>query len=387
MSFGCPLPVPNEGALRALVAAVDCNARGYSQAGFLALTGPNSFFPGALTALLIIMVALLGYRMLFGYGPRLVSAPLIALQIGAVLALTLQWPLFQTAVFDLAYKAPVQIAAATLGQGTTADPLGEAQGAYDALLADSRTLDIGTTGQVAAGAGPRARAAADLASSARTLFLSTAGALSIALIAVAVLVTVGPVFIALLLLGATRGLFFGWVRALLAAALAPMVIWADTALMMTVLRPNLDALPAAITQSQPDMARVDAVVTMIQVFAAAQLALVLLGAVVALGLRFNRLVPVRRDRAGQPPRAAAPAPQMARSEQLAEALRSPSLLRQMSASSSTFGDRSRTTLISTASRDRFQPATSIVGAAERTGEGYRRARFTNRRGALQGERP
>jgi type IV secretion system protein VirB6 len=384
MSFGCPIPAPDAGALRALVAAVDCNARGYAQAGFLALTGPDSFFPGALTALLIIMVALLGYRLLFGLGTtRLVSAPLIALQIGAVLALTLQWPLFQTMVFDLAYKAPIQIAAATLGRGTEVDPLGQAQAAYDTLLRDSTALDAGTTGTVAAGAGPRARAAADLAGAARTLFLATAGALSIALIAVAVLVTVGPVFIALLLLAATRGLFVGWLRALLAAALAPMVIWADSALMITVLRPNLDALTATIGQPAPNMARVDAVVTMIQVFFAAQIALVLLGVVVALGLRFQSLRLPRRERAASAPRTAAPALMMARTDQLAEALRSPSLLRSASAVNAV--ERTRTSLISTGDRDRFLPATSVGGVPERTGENYRRARFTDRRAVFRGE--
>ena len=48
----------------------------------------------------------IGYRLLFGEGARLTDAPMIALKIGAVLALVTNWSLFQTLVFDLAERAP-----------------------------------------------------------------------------------------------------------------------------------------------------------------------------------------------------------------------------------------------------------------------------------------
>ena len=76
------------------------------------LTAAVSPFQTALTALLTIYVALIGYRMLFASGgARLSDGPGIALKIGAILALVTSWATFQTLVFDVAAQAPLEIAA------------------------------------------------------------------------------------------------------------------------------------------------------------------------------------------------------------------------------------------------------------------------------------
>jgi hypothetical protein len=57
----------------------------------------------ALTALLTIYVAFIGYRMLFAQGDtRLADAPAIGLKIGVILALVTSWSTFQTIVFNVA---------------------------------------------------------------------------------------------------------------------------------------------------------------------------------------------------------------------------------------------------------------------------------------------
>ena len=63
----------------------------------------------ALTVLMTIYVAWMGLRIMFGMG-RVSDMPWVALKIGAILALVTSWPLFQTLVFDVASKAPIELA-------------------------------------------------------------------------------------------------------------------------------------------------------------------------------------------------------------------------------------------------------------------------------------
>ena len=72
------------GVIRGVLGAVDCQTRAFAEAGYSSLSG-SSNFQTALTALLTIYVALVGYRMLFAQGgSRLSDAPGIALKIGAM---------------------------------------------------------------------------------------------------------------------------------------------------------------------------------------------------------------------------------------------------------------------------------------------------------------
>jgi type IV secretion system protein VirB6 len=103
--------VAEDGVVRSLLLAVDCQSREFAQGGYLALSAPGSPFHAWLTAALVIYVAVLGYRMLFGIGEtRFSDLPLTGLKIGAILALVTSWPLFQTLVFDVASKAPIEVA-------------------------------------------------------------------------------------------------------------------------------------------------------------------------------------------------------------------------------------------------------------------------------------
>ncbi len=65
---GCAKGSFGEGLVREVLGGVDCNVRGFSQAGFEALTAPGSLYPTILTTLLTVYVAVLGYRLMFGVG-------------------------------------------------------------------------------------------------------------------------------------------------------------------------------------------------------------------------------------------------------------------------------------------------------------------------------
>ena len=302
MSGFCPTAGLDDGVVRGMLTTVDCNVRVYSQAGYLALTGPGSIFPTELTALMTIYVAMLGFRLMFGVGgARLNEAPLIAVKIGFILAVTLNWTTFQTLFFDVASKAPLEVAriiASPAGQhGPARDPLGGLQAAYDQL-----TKDAGAFG-TAAGPNPQilkggdAAAADGLWKASAALYMTTAGTLAIATIAVGVLAAVGPIFIALFLFDATRGLFEGWLRALAAAAITPMVCWITTSIFLVVVDPWLDALAKSRDAGQLSVPTATTVIALVFVFAAAQTTLAISGGAIAGG--FSLPVFRGRDRAAR----------------------------------------------------------------------------------------
>lgn len=289
------------GVIRGVLGAVDCQTRAFAQVGYSSLTGSSSTFQLALTALLTIYVALVGYRMLFAAGgARLSDAPGIALRIGAILALVTSWTTFQTLVFDMAARAPGEIAALVAApvQSTAgslaADPVAGLQIAYDQLTQTAAAL-----GRLA---GPEARsyvsaaagAAQALSGAAGVLFAASAGVISAATLAIGVLTAVGPVFIALFLIPATRGLFVGWVRAMAAAALVPLLGWLLIVLMLSMLEPWLVTLAqqreAATLNPQTAMSAA----ALVFVFGAGQAALLIGAAVMALGFRLRRPVEASR---------------------------------------------------------------------------------------------
>lgn len=290
MSGFCPDPSVDAGLIRGLMSAVDCNVRAYSEAGYQALVAPQSLFPAALSLLLVIYVAVLGYRMMFGLGNlRLGDLPVIGVRLGMVLAVGLGWSAFQTVVFDLAMDAPLQVArvvggpAAKSGSALAASPLDGLQSAYDQLVADAAAFGKSAGPNAQALQGGPARASEGLWRASAALFLTTAGLLVLAQVSTGALTAIGPIFIALFLFDATRGLFLGWVRALAAAALAPLVCWIGAELLLIVLEPWLIRLSAerAAQTLNPDTA--NAAVAVVFAFAAAQVALLAAGGAIAAG--------------------------------------------------------------------------------------------------------
>jgi type IV secretion system protein VirB6 len=287
----------NAGVIRGVLGAVDCQTRAFAEAGYSSLTGASSGFQLALTALLTIYVALVGYRMLFASGgARLSDAPGIALKIGAILALVTSWATFQTLVFDVAAKAPGEIAAAVAAplqanSGSLAsDPVNGLQEAYDQLTRSAIAFGAVAGPNAKAYSSPAASAAEALSAASGALFMTTGGVIAAATLAIGVLTAVGPVFIAMFLIPATRGLFSGWVRALGAASLVLLLGWLGIVLLLSVLEPWLVALAREQQSGQLQSQTATSAAALVAVFSVGQMGLLIAACVMAFGFRIREAV-------------------------------------------------------------------------------------------------
>ncbi|HUO93191.1 MAG TPA: type IV secretion system protein [Rhizomicrobium sp.] len=293
---GCALTLSDLGVIRELLASTRCNVGLFSEAGFHALTGPHSIFPIAITMLLTIYVAVLGYRLLTGLGaPSLSEIPLIGLKIGTVLALTLNWTVFQTLVLDLSARAPTELAGILVGPQFS--PLDRLQTAYDEMRADETAFAKLAQADIAGTSAGAAQASSELAYATNALLAATGGLLAFATVVTGVLAMVGPIFLALFLFESAGGLFVGWVRALCAAAFVPMLCWITTIILLATIEPRLDLLEQQKATAALDPSQAMVTCFIVYVFAAAQFGLVIAAAIVAVGFRF----PVRRKAAASAP--------------------------------------------------------------------------------------
>jgi type IV secretion system protein VirB6 len=291
MSGACVANI-GEGVIRGVLFAVDCQTRDFAQGGYTALTGGGGVFQAALTAVLVIYVALTGYRLLFASGgARLSDGVGVALSIGLVLALVTSWSTFQTLVFDLASRAPKEVAALAAAplQGDAsslaANPVDGLQTAYDQLTAAAVAFGRQAGPNARAFSNPQAAAAEALSTATGAIFMGGAGLIAVATIAVGVLTAVGPVFIVMFLIPATRGLFIGWVRALAAAALAPMGAWIINLMMLLALEPWLVELAQQRRTDALDPQTAVGAASIVMVFTAAQAALLIAAGVIAFSFK------------------------------------------------------------------------------------------------------
>ena len=285
----CALVSSDLGVIRELLTVTRCNVGVFSEGAFRALTGPHSVFPLAVTMLLTIYVAVLGYRLLMGLGaPSLSEIPLIGLKIGTVLALTLNWTVFQTLVLDLSARAPTELASAIVGPQFA--PLERLQTAYDQMRADQVAFGKLAQSDAASPNANAAQAAGELSYATNALLAATGGLLAFATVVTGVLAMVGPIFLTLFLFESAGGLFAGWVRAISAAALVPMLCWITTIILLATIEPRLDVLDQQKVAGTLDASEALVTCFIVYVFAAAQFGLVIAAGIVAIGFR----LPVRR---------------------------------------------------------------------------------------------
>lgn len=278
---GCAVH-PDTGAIRDLLTATHCNVSVFSETGYRALTGPHSIFPVALTAILAIYIAVLGYRLLLGLSvPSFQEIPMIGMKIGFILAMTLNWTVFQTFVLNLSARAPTEIASAIVGPQNA--PLERLQAAYDAIRADEVAFaKIPPADSI----GPNVSEAANgLSYASYALLASTGGLLAFSTIVTGVLASVGPLFIALFLFETGSSLFAGWLRAITASALVPMLCWITTIIFLATVEPRLDLLDQERLAGAPSPPDAIMICFVVYVFAAAQFALVVAALVVACTFR------------------------------------------------------------------------------------------------------
>ncbi len=370
----------DDGVIRSVLSAVDCQTRAYAQLGYSALTQGSGLFQTALTVMLTIYVAVIGYRMLFGQGNiRLSDAPVIALKIGVILALVTSWSTFQTLVFDVANRAPKEIAAVVAAplQGRRASlasaPVDGLQFAYDEMGRTAEALGKKAGPNARTYANAEASAAQTLTTATVALFVMSAGVISASTLAIGVLTAVGPVFIALFLIPATRGLFVGWVRALTATALIPMVGWLLIVLMLAVIQPWLETLELQ-RPDNVDPQTAMSLAALIFVFAFGQIALVIGACIMAFGIRLPRPVQIqggtRHAATASATNGSEPAPTPSRAERLAFDL-------QRTGAQSV--GRALISANTAAPVVRVAAAVSSTGVLPRLGDAYRPTAFTPRR--------
>lgn len=310
----CPVPGPDDPLVRGLLTTVDCNVQSVVQTGYASLFQPGGAFTAVLGALLTIYVALYGFRLLLGRGALNVGElALTTVKLAAVLALATQWGTYQALVYRTLFQGPEQIADVilhglrangTVGGGNVYDGL---QRAFSDMTAFSPATPPGAPAAPAAanaavtGAGATiagggqistllSRAGFDallLLGSAVVLLLSSLGVLLASKVVLAILLAVGPVFIALLLFEPTQGLFQGWLRASLGFAFAPLATTLTLGLSLTLLDPSLQQLETMRQDSTYLPGVAFAVAVLVAVFAGVSLGLVIAGGAIAAGFRLG----------------------------------------------------------------------------------------------------
>lgn len=295
---------PNGPYVRGVLSFVDCQSLNIAEAGYRAM-GAGTPFSTALDGFLVIAIALFGYRMLLGQAPTLRDSVVFVAKIGMVLALALHWSAYQPLVFNVATRLPQEIISSLLpGNSAVAgtadadlvDRLERIDQSFAIILHPERAdaLPVVAADAPVNAAQSTSLPGSELAPETRDYLISAdswmvmtylAAAVGIR-IALALLLATGPLFVASFLFATTRGLFGGWVRALVATMLCliavPLVVAFELALVEPMLAALIQAFNAGLSlQSFPEKLWVTS-----GLFAAALAVALLLVIRAAIALRF-----------------------------------------------------------------------------------------------------
>ncbi|KLE32260.1 type VI secretion protein [Aurantiacibacter gangjinensis] len=218
--------------------AVDCAASEMAQAAFNRLFTADGAFGPALTILLTLWIAFLGFGLLTGR-LRLGLSSLTPRMLTLVLVITFatSWVAFQAVFWNLAVGAPDEIANVLMGT----------DGSATIVFADK--LDIVMLSLMEASGGEAMENDTSLFSppgllwsGGTMLLLGTVGILATCKIALAILMGLGPIFIVMALFNPTRGVFVGWLKGVVLMALAPLFAVLGGSLMLELAVPVLSSL-------------------------------------------------------------------------------------------------------------------------------------------------
>ena len=257
-----------------VLALVDCQTQGIAQKGWQALSG----FGGWLSGLLVIAVALMGYRLMLGERIGLSAGAGLVLRVGVVLALCTQWAAWDALAYRVGTQGPEALAAAVLGTdqaGLAArlDRLGMAMDAVAAVQDRPGVMVLGAEEK-------RTLASAQ----ALVLGGGLAGLVAVRAL-VALLLAVGPLFVAGALFDHTRGLLAGWLRAMVGGVLAAVAVPMVLGMELAVVEPQVARLAAMVGGLEPMGPMVTRLWTCAGLFAAVLVA-VALGAMRTGAFRF-----------------------------------------------------------------------------------------------------
>lgn len=398
----CPAGIDPATLARDVLASADCLITEQVEQGYSALLAPGGNLAAALTVALTIYVAIFGYRLMLGLS-RLTLGEVIPhfIKIGIILALVTSWPSYQTLVFDLLFNGPQQLAGLLAAQA--AGPVG---GAGDVMLALQAVFDRLTDAAsdawaqgapVAATAAPAPAppvvgaattpppppvspaAAFALGApqfvailfwfSAMVLMAMSVGLLLVVRIILALLLVMGPVFIAFALFRPTRGVAEGWLRVTVKFALVPLFAVPMIVAVVALLAPMTEGLGDAPVISVRD-GPAFLILLVVLVFAAVMVQAARLGGSIASGIRLPRGAPPAAETPGTPTIVASGGGMATSTESRAE-----TIVRAIDSGNRGAGSGAAAPAALAATRMITAPAASpatIADAGNRLGQGYRR---------------
>ena len=280
-----PAGVP--GLVSDLLANTDCQASSLVERGYSALSTPGAATAAVLTSLMVIAVALYGYRLLLGKGLALSDVTGLAIRLGVVLLLAASWSSFQALAYDAFARAPSRIASELVVAIDSPAPLDGVQSALDRI--EQGNVGWRTRAGIASplvGGAPTAAMALNVSSF--LLTLSTVGLLVVSRILLALLLAITPVMAGFLLFDATRGLLEGWLRALTGAALVPLFVLILCAIELAILSPLIDHMLADQAGGRFELDTVTPVALVVIVFSIAIVASARAATTIARGIRLPR---------------------------------------------------------------------------------------------------
>ena len=268
MSLAACNPVTSgSGFLKSSIAYLECAGQTIGSMGFTALTQPGSVISQLILVAITLFIAIYGIRMMFGQVPDMGDALMAVAKIGLVLMLVTSWPAVRTLIAQPSFSGPSELAAETKlsGPSPLLDRLGRADDGIVILTKwGTGKLDIraGRTaaGQPAASEFAGAALSDNLALGLGRLSFLIGAIMSLGLIKLlaGIMIAALPIFAGLLLFDATRGLFRGWLKLILALFVAgfavPLLLTAELSLLEPWLaraiqeRSNFLATPSAPTE-------------------------------------------------------------------------------------------------------------------------------------------
>ena len=222
----CVVPSLQGPIAQGLADFVDCQSKALGEIGYRTLAAPDSSVGMLLVGLLTIFIALIGFRLLLGETPTLERVVRDTLRVGIALTLATSWSAYHVLIYDVAIQTPITLAA------EISQPMGF-PGADGSLLA--RLQDVADA-LARSGGTPGASL---------TFLVSSLGALLATRAVTGLLLALGPLVATFLLFDATRGLFEGWLRALLAMVLATFTTLVLLGFELSVIEPILNELTQA----------------------------------------------------------------------------------------------------------------------------------------------
>ncbi|MBP2161213.1 MULTISPECIES: type IV secretion system protein [Asticcacaulis] len=261
MSGLCPAIAGDAGVVERLAAYVECQSRQIELAGFQG--GVWHGLPTALVAVLLALyVAGIGYRLILYH--QLDTASLIhaVLRLGFVIAAATTFTTYSALVYTVSTQGPQELAAMALAPtGLRTPSLTEAShsaaGYLDALAGPSQAVPV--PAPPSAGGDPSVPPPAPGPSPATSghdlgnavLMLSCVGFSLAARLVQAIVLAVGPLFIAAALFDMSIGLFAGWLRAMIALFIAQTGYAVSSAVELSFLARDLSHLSQAPDASAP----------------------------------------------------------------------------------------------------------------------------------------